>query len=128
MDIEITIDEDIYDFQEIDYLYDNDVKGWFMPDKISRKLFVTTNIVYLLPEDLLFEADDIKYFLDNANLDIHKVAYANSVPFRYKGKPTAGAFKIAFENFTNEIISIFKPDIIIPLGINDEYLLTRKDS
>ena len=67
----------------------------------------------------------VKYFLDNTNLDIHKVAYANIVPFRYKKRPTTGAFEIAFENFTNEIISIFKPDIIIPLGINDERLLKR---
>ena len=67
----------------------------------------------------------VKYFLDNTNLDINKIAYANSVPFRYKGKPTTGAFKIAFANFTTELISLFKPNIIVPLGINDEFLLQR---
>ena len=68
----------------------------------------------------------VKYFLDNANLDIHKVAYANSVPFRYKGGPSIGAFEIAFENFTSELISIFKPDIIVPLGIHDDERLLQR--
>ena len=59
-----------------------------------------------------------KYFLDHTGLTMNDTAYANILPYRYKGAPTVGACKIAFKCFTNEFISIVKPNLIVPLGAN----------
>lgn len=67
----------------------------------------------------------VQYFLNKSELDIHKISYANAVPFRYKGKPLIPVFEIAYRNFTNELISILQPNIIIPLGTDDHLLVRR---
>ncbi len=66
------------------------------------------------------------YFRNKTRLDVEEIAYANIVPFRYKGAPERvkinegkrKVYEIAFNNFTNKFISITKPHQIIPLGVN----------
>ena len=48
--------------------------------------------------------------------DIKNIAYINIVPYRYKGAPTKSIYKIAWDNFTNKLLNIINPDLIIPLG------------
>jgi len=65
------------------------------------------------------------YFRGILGLDIEETAYANIVPFRYEDAPENRSvyegrkiYEIAFNNFTNKLISIIKPHLIIPLGAN----------
>ena len=58
------------------------------------------------------------YFRNRTRIDIEETAYANIVPFRYIGAPSKRVYKIAFNNFTNELVSIIQPHQIIPLGAN----------
>ena len=67
----------------------------------------------------------VRYFLENTNLDLDQISYANAVPFRYKGKPLISVFEIAYNNFTENLINIYKPHLIVPLGTNDEALIKR---
>lgn len=66
------------------------------------------------------------YFRNKTRLDVEEIAYANIVPFRYKGAPNQKAYEIAFENFTNEFISIIEPNQIIPLGSNLDFNVVTK--
>tara|TARA_B000000557_G_C20678029_1_gene401858 strand:- start:70 stop:753 length:684 start_codon:yes stop_codon:yes gene_type:complete len=67
----------------------------------------------------------VKYFLDKTNLDIDQISYANAVPFRYKGKPLVSVFEIAYNTFTENLINLYKPHLIVPLGTGDEMLIKR---
>ena len=58
------------------------------------------------------------YLNSKIGQSIDHIAYINIVPFRYKGAPTKKIKKIAWENFTNKLLSALNPDIIIPLGKN----------
>ena len=58
------------------------------------------------------------YFRNRTRIDIEETAYANIVPFRYIGAPSKRVYEIAFNNFTNELVSIIQPHQIIPLGAN----------
>ena len=66
------------------------------------------------------------YFRNHVGLDIEEIAYANIVPYRYKGAPNIEVYRIAFKMFTNKLISIIAPDQIIPLGANlDSNIINR---
>ena len=67
----------------------------------------------------------VKYFLDKTNLDLDQISYVNAVPFRYKGKPRVPVFEIAYNNFTENLINLYKPHQIVPLGTGDEMLIKR---
>jgi hypothetical protein len=67
----------------------------------------------------------VKYFLDNTDLDLDQIAYANAVPFRYQGKPLVSVFENAYHNFTDNLINVYKPHLIVPLGTGDEILIKR---
>ena len=67
----------------------------------------------------------VRYFLENTNLDLDQISYANAVPLRYKGKPLISVFELAYNNFTENLINIYKPHLIVPLGTNDEALIKR---
>ena len=67
----------------------------------------------------------VKYFLDKTNLDLDQISYANAVPFRYKGKPLVSVFEIAYNTFTENLIYLYKPHLIVPLGTGDEMLIKR---
>ena len=67
----------------------------------------------------------VKYFLDNTGLDLDRVSYANAVPFRYKGKPLVSVFETAYRNFTDNLINLYQPNLIIPLGTDDDKLIKR---
>lgn len=67
----------------------------------------------------------VKYFLDNTDLNLDHIAYANAVPFRYKGKPLISVFEKAYFYFTDNLINLYKPHLIIPLGTGDEILIKR---
>ena len=56
------------------------------------------------------------YFRNRTRVDIEETAYVNIVPFRYIKAPSKRVYEIAFNNFTNELISIIQPHQIIPLG------------
>tara|TARA_B100001250_G_C19761540_1_gene772708 strand:- start:577 stop:1269 length:693 start_codon:yes stop_codon:yes gene_type:complete len=59
-------------------------------------------------------------FLNATHLSSESIAYANILPFRYEGDPkkySKQAYTISFENFTNKLINIIKPNLIIPLGV-----------
>ena len=61
--------------------------------------------------------------LDKTNLDLDQISYADAVPFRYKGKPQVPVFEIAYNNFTENLINLYKPHQIVPLGTGDEMLI-----
>ena len=67
----------------------------------------------------------VKYFLDNTDLGLDQIAYANAVPFRYQGKPLVSVFENAYYNFTDNLINLYKPHFIVPLGTGDEMLIKR---
>ena len=71
----------------------------------------------------------IKYFLSDAGLKLQDIAYVNAVPFRYgngvKSKPTSRHYEVAFREFTNIFISLIRPDLILPLGKNDDQTILR---
>ena len=67
----------------------------------------------------------VKYFLDNTCLDLDRVSYANAVPFRYKGKPLVSIFEAAYNNFADNLINLYQPNLIIPLGTDDDKLIKR---
>lgn len=67
----------------------------------------------------------VNEFRNLTKLSLHQIAYANIVPYRYIGAPNNAAYKIAFENFTNQFIEITKPDLIVPLGANLEEIIIR---
>ena len=50
------------------------------------------------------------------NKDIDNISYINIVPYRYIGRPIKIIYKIAWENYTNKLLAVLSPDIIIPLG------------
>lgn len=58
------------------------------------------------------------YLNSKIGQDIDNIAYINIVPFRYKGAPTKMIYKIAWDTFTNKLLNILNPDLIIPLGKN----------
>ena len=58
------------------------------------------------------------YLNSKIGQNIDYISYINIVPFRYKGAPTKTVYKIAWDNFTNNLLSILNPDLIIPLGKN----------
>ena len=57
-----------------------------------------------------------KYLNSKTNKDINNISYLNIVPYRYKGRPIKIIYKIAWENYTNKLLEILSPHIIIPLG------------
>ena len=89
-----------------------------LKSKIAKKLVSSF-------KDLDLFEKEVKYFLDKTNLDLDQISYANAVPFRYKGKPLISVFEIAYNNFTENLINIYKPHLIVPLGTNDEALIKR---
>ena len=56
--------------------------------------------------------------MNKLSINIDDISYANILPWRYKGDPSKNKTisKIAWENFTNEFLSIVSPKFIIPLG------------
>jgi len=64
-------------------------------------------------------------FRNQTRLNLNQIAYANIVPYRYKGAPNNAAYELAFRNYTNKFISIIEPDQIIPLGANLEHLVAK---
>jgi len=74
----------------------------------------------------------VNEFRNLTGLKLNQIAYANIVPFRYKGAPNNSAYKIAFEHFTNLFIETIKPNQIIPLGVHlddviKKYLISDQD-
>ena len=71
----------------------------------------------------------ISYFLDRAGLELGDVSFVNAVPFRYgdgvKSRPTTRHYEVAFQEFTNKFISLISPDLILPLGKNDDRTIAR---
>ena len=57
-----------------------------------------------------------QYLNSKTNKDINNISYLNIVPYRYIGRPIKIIYKIAWENYTNKLLAILSPDIIIPLG------------
>ena len=64
-------------------------------------------------------------FRNQTGLKLNQIAYANIVPWRYKGSPNNVTYEAGFKYFTNKFIDAIKPNLIIPLGSNLETIIKK---
>lgn len=74
----------------------------------------------------------VNEFRNLTGLSLNQVAYANIVPYRYIDAPNNAAYKASFQEFTNPLIEIIQPNLIIPLGatlkdVIEKYLISARD-